>query len=118
MVTWRTGRRLLGSRLQEQALPLRQFLESIKRREVPRVPGTAVFMAGSSGLTPTALLHNLKHNKVLHERLVFLTIDGETTPYVDAGERLTLEEIDENVWRVIRHCGFMEIRVSVHAAAG
>ena len=108
MVTWRTGRRMLAGRLQEQALPLRQFLESIKRREIPRVPGTAVFMAGSSGLTPTALLHNLKHNKVLHERVVFLTIDSETTPYVDAAERLTLEEIDDNVWRVIGHYGFME----------
>lgn len=109
MVTWRMGRRVLGSRLQEQALPLRQFLESIKRgHKVQRVPGTAVFMAGSSGLTPTALLHNLKHNKVLHERVVFLTIDNETTPYVDAEERITLEEIDDNVWRLIGHYGFME----------
>jgi KUP system potassium uptake protein len=109
MVTWRTGRRMLGSRLQEQALPLRQFLESTKRgARIPRVSGTAVFMAGSSGLTPTALLHNLKHNRVLHERIVFLTIESETTPYVDAVERLTLEEIDGNVWRVIGHYGFME----------
>ena len=109
MITWRTGRRVLGSRLQEQALPLRQFLESLKRgKGVIRVPGTSVFMAGSSGLTPTALLHNLKHNKVLHERVVFLTIDNETTPYVEAVDRLTLEEIDANVWRVIGHYGFME----------
>ncbi len=109
MITWRNGRRVLGSRLQEQALPLRQFLESIKRgTKIQRVPGTAVFMAGSSGLTPTALLHNLKHNKVLHERVVFLTVDNETTPYVEPAERLTLEEIDENVWRVIGHYGFME----------
>ena len=109
MVTWRTGRRLLGGRLQEQALPLRQFLESVKRgHKITRVQGTAVFMAGSSGLTPTALLHNLKHNKVLHERVVFLTIDGETTPHVELEERLTLEEIDDNVWRVIGHYGFME----------
>jgi len=109
MLTWRAGRRMLGSRLQEQALPLRQFLESLKRgKKVTRVPGTAIFMAGSSGLTPTALLHNLKHNKVLHERVVFLTIDNETTPFVDDDDRLTLEEIDENVWRVIGHYGFME----------
>ncbi len=109
MVTWRAGRRVLASRLQEQALPLRQFLESIKRgHKVQRVPGTAIFMAGSSGLTPTALLHNLKHNKVLHERVVFLTIDNETTPHVEAAERLTIEEIDDNVWRVIGHYGFME----------
>ncbi len=109
MLTWRAGRRVLATRLQEQALPLRQFLESLKRgNKVQRVSGTAVFMAGSSGLTPTALLHNLKHNKVLHQRVVFLTIDNETTPFVDAEERLTLEEIDENVWRVIGHYGFME----------
>ncbi|HWB07402.1 MAG TPA: potassium transporter Kup [Verrucomicrobiales bacterium] len=109
MVTWRTGRRLLGGRLQEQALPLRQFLESIKRgHKITRVPGTAVFMAGSSGLTPTALLHNLKHNKVLHERVLFLTIDSETTPHVEADDRLTLEEIEDNVYRIIGHYGFME----------
>jgi KUP system potassium uptake protein len=109
MVTWRTGRRVLGARLQEQALPLRPFLESLKRGTgVVRVPGTAVFMAGSSGLTPTALLHNLKHNKALHERVVFLTIESETTPHVDADDRLTLEEIDDNIWRLIGHYGFME----------
>jgi KUP system potassium uptake protein len=108
MVTWRTGRRLLGNRLQEQALPLRQFLESIKRGNVERVPGTAVFMAGTSGRTPTALLHNFKHNKVLHERVVFLTIESETTPYVEPKARLTIEEIDDNMWRVIGHYGFME----------
>jgi KUP system potassium uptake protein len=109
MITWRAGRRVLAGRLQEQALPLRQFLESLKRgKGVTRVPGTAVFMAGSSGLTPTALLHNLKHNKVLHQRVVFLTIDNETTPFVDHEERLTIEEIDENIWRVIGHYGFME----------
>jgi KUP system potassium uptake protein len=109
MVTWRAGRRHLAARLQEQALPLTDFLASIKRgNKVSRVPGTAIFMAGSSGLTPTALLHNLKHNKVMHDRIVFLTIESETTPFVPAAERLTVEAIEEGIWRVIGHYGFME----------
>ncbi len=109
MVTWKSGRRLLGERLQEQALPLRQFLDSVEKgNKITRVTGTSVFMAGSSGLTPTALLHNMKHNKVLHERIIFLTIESQTNPYVRPDERLTLEEISPNVWRVIGHYGFME----------
>ncbi|RYD32406.1 MAG: potassium transporter Kup, partial [Verrucomicrobiaceae bacterium] len=78
MTTWKAGRRYLSHKLQEQALPLKQFLESIERgKTVHRVPGTAVFLAGSTGLTPISLLHNLKHNKVLHERIIFLTIESE-----------------------------------------
>ena len=109
MVTWRAGRRVLGERLYEQALPLNQFLESIERgKKVPRVSGTAVFLSGASGLTPTALLHNLKHNKVLHERLLFLTIISELHPYVKPEDRLRVEKLGEHVWRITGHYGFME----------
>jgi KUP system potassium uptake protein len=109
MVTWRTGRRLLGDRLQEQALPLAVFLKSIQNGDtVERVPGTAVFMSGSTGLTPTALLHNLKHNKVLHERVIFMTILNEQVPFVDDPERIRLEQIVPGFWRVSGHYGFME----------
>lgn len=115
MVTWKTGRRHLGARLAEQALPLKDFLTSIERgTKVARVPGTAVFMSGSSGLTPTALLHNLKHNKVLHERIIFLTIETEKVPHVPGGERVMVEciancaETGQSVWRVVGHYGFME----------
>jgi len=115
MVTWKAGRRHLGARLAEQALPLKDFLTSIERgTKVARVPGTAVFMSGSSGLTPTALLHNLKHNTVLHERIIFLTIETEKVPHVPAGERVVVEciancaETGQSVWRVVGHYGFME----------
>ena len=109
MVTWRAGRRVLGEKLYEQALPLNQFLESIERgKKVPRVSGTAVFLSGASGLTPTALLHNLKHNKVLHERMLFLTIISELHPYVKPEDRLRVEKIAEHVWRITGHYGFME----------
>jgi len=115
MMTWKEGRRHLGARLAEQALPLDDFLTSIERgTKVARVPGTAVFMSGSSGLTPTALLHNLKHNKVLHERIVFLTIENEKVPYIPAAQRVVLECIapgtqdGHGVWRVVGHYGFME----------
>ena len=115
MVTWKTGRRHLGERLAEQALPLSDFLTSIERgSKVARVPGTAVFMSGASGLTPTALLHNLKHNKVLHQRVIFLTIESEKVPHVPAAERVKIEciaqreEDQHSVWRVVGHYGFME----------
>jgi KUP system potassium uptake protein len=74
MTTWRRGRRILDERLREGALPVEVFLESIGRRTPFRVPGTAVFMFRDPKGTPTALLHNLKHNKVLHERVVLATI--------------------------------------------
>lgn len=109
MATWKAGRRHLSAKLMEQALPLKQFLESIERgKTVPRVPGTAVFMAGATGLTPISLLHNLKHNKVLHERIIFLTIDSELHPYVDPSKRITVEKLAVNIWRIVGHFGFME----------
>lgn len=109
MVTWRAGRRILGEKLYEQALPLSQFLESIERgKKVHRVGGTAVFLSGASGLTPTSLLHNLKHNKVLHERMLFLTIVSELHPYIRPEERLKVEKLAEHVWRITGHYGFME----------
>ena len=109
MVTWRAGRRILGDKLYEQALPLSQFLESIERgKKVHRVGGTAVFLSGASGLTPTALLHNLKHNKVLHERMLFLTIISELHPFVKPEDRLHVEKLGDHVWRITGHYGFME----------
>ncbi|HWB07252.1 MAG TPA: potassium transporter Kup [Verrucomicrobiales bacterium] len=109
MITWRTGRRLLGDRLQKQALPLTDFLKSIQNGSaIKRVPGTAVFMSGSGGVTPTALLHNLKHNKVLHERVIFMTILNEQVPFVEDSDRARLEEIVPGFWRVSGHYGFMQ----------
>ena len=82
MMTWRKGRELLHQRLQADALDLRQFLESTWRHPPTRVPGTAVFLSGEPGTVPHALLHNLKHNKVLHERNLFVTVRNHEVPWV------------------------------------
>lgn len=109
MVTWREGRRILWEKLSRQAIPLTDFLESINQgRDIHRVPGTAVFLSGSRGQTPVALVHNLKHNKVLHERMIFLTIHSTLRPYVPVGGRMTVEPLGENIWRVTGNYGFME----------
>ena len=109
MVTWNAGRKVLSAKLFDQALPLDQFLDSIERgKKVHRVGGTAVFLSGASGLTPTSLLHNLKHNKVLHERMLFLTILSELHPYVKPEDRLRVVKMADHVWRITGHYGFME----------
>lgn len=109
MVTWREGRRILGEKLSRQAIPLDEFLENVTQgRDIHRVRGTAVFLSGSSGQTPVALMHNLKHNKVLHERMIFLTIHSTPRPYVPASERMTVEPLGDNIWRVVGNYGFME----------
>ena len=108
MVTWRKGRRILGERLQEQALPLEDFVTSIAHGKIHRVQGTAIYLAGATGVTPSALLHNLKHNKVLHERIVFLTIESLLIPFVSEEKRLDVSPISQGIWRVVAHYGFME----------
>ena len=108
MTTWRTGRRLLWERVRTTALPATQFLEGIGRREVPRVKGTGVYLAGNPEGVPIALLHNLKHNKVLHDRVIFLTIVVHDTSRVDDASRITVEELGQGFWRVRASFGFME----------
>ena len=108
MTTWKTGRQLLWKRVRESALPADQFLSSLDRREPPRVKGTAVYLAGNSEGTPIALLHNLKLNHVLHERVVFLTMIVEESPRVADTERLVVEELRHGFWRVKARYGFME----------
>ncbi len=108
MTTWKTGRRLLWNRIRDAALPVDQFLGSLDRREPMRVKGTAVYLAGSSDGTPIALLHNLKHNKVLHERVIFLTILVAEDPRVRRDDRVQIEELRHGFWRVRARFGFME----------
>jgi len=108
MSTWRTGRRLLWQRVRTNALPAAQFLDSISRREVPRVRGTGVYLAGNPDGVPIALLHNLKHNKIIHERVVFLTVVVQDTSRVDDDSRITVEDLGQGFWRVRARFGFME----------
>jgi KUP system potassium uptake protein len=118
MLTWRKGRRVLRSRLGDICVPLDIFLPELKSQSIRRVPGTAVYMSGNRLGTPLALLHNLKHNKVLHEQVVLLTVRTEEVPYlVNARDRVALEKLDEGFWRAQVHFGFIE-KPDVPAALG
>ncbi|HEY3660588.1 MAG TPA: potassium transporter Kup [Candidatus Udaeobacter sp.] len=109
MLTWRKGRRVLRSRLGEMCIPLDAFLSELKSQKIRRVPGTAVYMSGNRYGTPLALLHNLKHNKVLHEEVVLLTVRTEEVPYLtNPKDRVALENLHEGFWRAQIHFGFME----------
>jgi KUP system potassium uptake protein len=106
MLTWWRGRRALVSRLKSAAIPLEDFLKSLFDYPPHRVPGTAVFMVADASAVPHALLHNLAHNKVLHERVVFLTVLVDDVPWVPFNERVTVETLGNGCWRVRIRFGF------------
>ncbi len=108
MSTWRIGRRLLRESLDQSSLPLALFLADLQNSKIHRVPGTAVFMSGNPDGAPIALLHNLKHNKVLHERTLILTIINEVIPHVESAKRVSLEKLEGGMVRIIARFGFME----------
>ena len=107
MITWKRGRELLFERLQKETLPLDLFVKSIGN-SAHLVSGTAVFMTGSQTVVPHALLHNLKHNKVLHEKNVLMTIETKDIPYVDVAERFVVEQMSDQFIRVVVCYGFKE----------
>ncbi|MBI1404282.1 MAG: potassium transporter Kup [Porphyrobacter sp.] len=107
LTTWARGRKLMRDRMSESALPLEIFAKSAKNSAV-RVPGTAIFMASSTAGVPSALLHNIKHNKVLHERVIILTIDITDEPYVDPSTRCAMTDLGDGFYRAVLHFGFME----------
>jgi hypothetical protein len=109
MSTWKRGRVVLRERLEETGLPLELFLPDLETAKLPRVPGAAVFMAGDPQGTPLALLHNVKHNKVVHEQNVLLTLVTDDVPYVDEAERVTLKPLGHGFFRLVAHHGFMEV---------
>jgi KUP system potassium uptake protein len=108
LTTWKRGRALLMHRLAEDAMPLDLFIQSIEASPPTRVPGTAIFMTSTQNRVPHALLHNLKHNKVLHERVVFLTIVTGDIPYVPAEERYEIAPLGCNFFRMVAHYGFKD----------
>jgi KUP system potassium uptake protein len=108
MLTWRDGRAELRRHMKERALPQELFVEDVLRRQPTRVPGTAVFMSSAVGGTPVALLHHYKHNKVLHEKIVFLAVRSEDRPFVDPGDRVEVQELGGGFYRMLAHYGFME----------
>ncbi len=106
LTTWAAGRKLMRERLEETAMPLRTFISSA--RSVHRVRGTAVFLSASSDTIPSALLHNLKHNQVMHERVLILTVAVAEVPYIEGEKRIEVHGAGEGFYRVILHYGFME----------
>jgi KUP system potassium uptake protein len=108
MTTWKRGRRLLFHRLHDGELPVDMFVQSIESNPPQRVEGTAVFMTGSADTVPHALLHNLKHNKVLHEQTIFLTMLSADIPYVAQIDRLKVQRLSNSFWQVTAHYGFKE----------
>jgi KUP system potassium uptake protein len=108
MSTWKRGRQVLADRLRLTALPMDVFLEEVDTRPPLRVRGTAVYMSGRLDGVPIALLHNMKHNKVLHERVVLLTILNEETPHADGAQRVEVEKLAKGFFRITGRYGFME----------
>ncbi|MDM0042113.1 potassium transporter Kup [Variovorax sp. J22G21] len=106
--TWAKGRRLGLQAAEANQLPLRPFIESLAASMPHRVRGTAVFLNGDADSVPHALLHNLKHNQVLHEQVITLVVQPSATPRVDAAHRITAEDLGHGVWSVVARHGFME----------
>jgi KUP system potassium uptake protein len=107
LTTWAKGRQLMRDRLQSSALPLPVFIKSVTK-SVHRVRGTSVFLSGSADVVPPALLHNLKHNQVLHERVLILHVKVEEVPHVMPEKRVEIDDAGAGFYRVILHYGFME----------
>jgi KUP system potassium uptake protein len=108
LTTWKKGRQILNERIFHRVLPRDLFLQSIMSHPPHRVPGVAVYMYNDPRGTPPALLHNLKHNKVLHEQVVFLSVQTEEIPNVAAEDRATVEPLADGFHQLLLHYGFME----------
>jgi KUP system potassium uptake protein len=106
MITWKQGRSILNEKLKHDAIDLKSFLEAVFVSPPTRVEGTAVFLTAEPGTVPNALLHNLKHNKVLHELNLFVTVRSHEVPWVGLNKRLDVEALGHSCWQVVIHYGF------------
>ena len=106
MLTWKRGRRLMAERMREEAIDLPSFLEAIFVSPPQRVAGTAVFLNPEPGITPFALMHNLKHNKVLHEQNLFVTVRHHERPWIGFDKRVEVQPLGHDCWEVTLHFGF------------
>jgi KUP system potassium uptake protein len=106
MTTWKSGRAILHHKLREQSLELAPFLEAVFASPPTRVEGTAVFLTAEQGAVPNALLHNLKHNKVLHEKNVFATVRSHEVPWIALDKRAEVTPLGNDCWQVVLHYGF------------
>jgi KUP system potassium uptake protein len=108
MVSWQKGRALLRKKIEEQSFPLDMFIADVAKNNPPRVKGTAVFLAGMAQSTPQAMLHNFKHNQVLHERIIVLSVLNEEIPFIAREHRTTVVDCGKGIHRVVCRFGFME----------
>ena len=106
MTTWRDGRHMLSEKLRSDAIELKSFLDAVFISPPLRVSGTAVFLNADVGTTPNALLHNLKHNKVLHQQNLFVTVKSHEVPWIGFNKRIEVESLGHNCWQVMLHYGF------------
>jgi KUP system potassium uptake protein len=106
MMTWKHGRELLNEKLKADAIDLKGFLEAVFVSPPTRVEGTAVFLTAEPGTVPNAMLHNLKHNKVLHEHNLFVTVRNHEVPWIGMNRRVEIESLGHSCWQVILHYGF------------
>jgi len=106
--TWKRGRALLFRYTRDHSMPLDAFIEDVGRHAPHRVPGVAVFMSSDPEVAPAVLLHHLKHNKVLHEKVVLMSVETENVPTVDAADRVTFRDCGHGFYQVIAKYGFME----------
>ncbi len=106
MTTWKEGRRLLNEKLRAESIDLKSFLEAVFVSPPLRVDGTAVFLTAESGTVPNAMLHNLKHNKVLHQNNLFVTVHNHEVPWIGLDKRVEIESLGHDCWQVIVNYGF------------
>jgi len=106
MTTWRDGRHMLSEKLRSDSIELKSFLDAVFISPPLRVSGTAVFLNADVGTTPNALLHNLKHNKVLHQQNLFVTVKSHEVPWIGFNKRIEVESLGHNCWQVMLHYGF------------
>jgi len=109
LMTWKRGREIVYNRMETNALPIELFIKSIgMSKETHFVPGEAIFLTGTPNIVPHAMLHNIKHNKVLHERNVMVTVYTQDIPYVADEDRLKVEKLDEHFYRIYVYYGFKD----------
>lgn len=106
MLSWRDGRTLINESLRATSIGLSDFLDAIFIAPPQRVAGTAVFLAAEPGVVPNALMHNLKHDKVLHEQNLFVTVRNHEVPWVGMEKRIEVESLGRHCWQVVIHYGF------------
>lgn len=118
MWTWASGSKILFEKTRRASLPMSDLIKMLEKTHPPRVPGTAVFLTNDISVAPSSFLHNLKHNKVLHERVIFLCVRNESCPRVPTDRRYEIQQLSPDVMTIILHFGYMEQPRVPHAMAG